>query len=133
MFRKLLIALFAALALNAYAAVDANQASQAELEAVKGIGPALSTKILKARESGAFKNWGDMVERVSGIGPGNAGKFSAAGLTVGGASFDAAALPAPAPKATRKGGADKAAAKVERGEAAGTHGQRRVRKAADAG
>ncbi|HNU11168.1 MAG TPA: helix-hairpin-helix domain-containing protein [Rubrivivax sp.] len=84
MFRSILAAALAALALNAFAAVDVNKASQAELQTVKGIGPALSTKILEARKTAAFKNWGDLVDRVSGIGPGNAARFSQAGLTVGG-------------------------------------------------
>ena len=53
-------------------ATDANRATQAELESVKGIGPGLSSKILKARVAGSFKNWGDLVERVGGVGPGNA-------------------------------------------------------------
>ncbi|MBZ8139588.1 hypothetical protein CLD22_06690 [Rubrivivax gelatinosus] len=79
--------LFAAFAFNAMAAVDANQASQAELETVKGIGPGLSAKILEARKTGAFKNWSDMVDRVPGIGDGNAARFSQAGLTVAGAAY----------------------------------------------
>jgi competence protein ComEA len=96
-------------------ATDANRATQAELESVKGIGPGLSGKILKAREAGSFKNWGDLVERVGGVGPGNAARFSQAGLTVGGAAFDPAALPAkPAKgekstKAPKAEGADKPA------------------------
>ncbi len=49
-------AVFSLSALNAFAAVDVNKASQAELETVKGIGPGLSAKILKAREAGTFKN-----------------------------------------------------------------------------
>ncbi|MCC9595852.1 MULTISPECIES: helix-hairpin-helix domain-containing protein [unclassified Rubrivivax] len=79
--------LFAAFAFNAHAAVDANQASQAELETVKGIGPGLSAKILEARKAGAFKSWADMVDRVPGIGAGNAARFSQAGLTVAGAGW----------------------------------------------
>jgi competence protein ComEA len=96
-------------------ATDANRATQAELESVKGIGPGLSGKILKAREAGSFKNWGDLVERVGGVGPGNAARFSQAGLTVGGAAFDPAALPAKptnepkAEKAAKASGADKPA------------------------
>jgi competence protein ComEA len=99
-------------------ATDANRATQAELETVKGIGPGLSGKILKAREAGSFKNWGDLVERVGGVGPGNAARFSQAGLTVGGAAFDPAALPAKpakepkaekAAKAPKTEGADKPA------------------------
>jgi competence protein ComEA len=91
------LALVTAVALAA--SVDANKASQADLEAVKGIGPAVAGKIIEERKKGTFKNWDDLVERVKGIGEGNAAKFSAAGLTVGGASFKgAAAAPAPAPK-----------------------------------
>jgi competence protein ComEA len=93
MFRTLFVVLAAAFALNAFAAVDVNRASQAELETVKGIGPGLSTKILKARETGAFRDWNDMVERVGGIGHGNASRFSQAGLTVGGAAYDPASQP----------------------------------------
>ena len=75
-------------AASAAAAVDVNQASRADLETVKGIGPALSGKILQARDSGSFKNWDDLVDRVGGVGPGNATRFSQAGLTVGGAAFE---------------------------------------------
>jgi competence protein ComEA len=79
----------AAFAFAANAAVDANKASQPELETVKGIGPGLSGKILAARKNGDFKNWEDLVERVGGIGPGNAARFSQAGLTVAGADYRA--------------------------------------------
>lgn len=99
---------FALLAPLAAQAADVNRASQAELESVKGIGPGLSGKILKAREAGAFKDWGDFVQRVGGVGPGNAAKLSANGLTVGGAAFDPAALPAKPEKAGRAEKTDKA-------------------------
>ena len=88
MIRHLITAVLAAFALNALAAVDANQANRAELEAVKGIGTSLSAKIIDARKAGTFKDWNDMVERVSGVGPGNAVRLSQAGLTVGGAAFE---------------------------------------------
>ncbi len=92
MFRHLIAILFALFTLSAFAAgIDANSASRADLETVKGIGPGLSGKILEARKSGNFKDWNDLVERVGGIGPGNAAKFSQAGLTVGGAGYDAKA------------------------------------------
>jgi competence protein ComEA len=93
MIRKLIATLLTTLAFGAFAAVDANQASQAELESVKGIGPGLSAKILDARKASAFKNWGDFVDRVSGIGPGNAARFSQAGLTVGGQAYTATTPP----------------------------------------
>ena len=107
MLRKILVALLAAVTLNAFAAVDANRASQAELETVKGIGPGLSAKILKARESGTFRDWNDLVDRVGGIGSGNAARFSQAGLTVGGSTYDASATAAAPAKAQK--GAGKAA------------------------
>ena len=76
--------------------VDVNKANQADLETVKGIGPGLSGRILQARTSGSFKDWNDMIERVQGVGAGNAKRFSKAGLTVAGAGFDGAASQKPA-------------------------------------
>lgn len=96
------LALFAAV--TAFAAVDANKASQAELETIKGIGPSISSKILAERKKGAFKDWPDLVERVQGVGDGNAAKFSTEGLTVNGAAFAGApakAAVAPAAKASK--------------------------------
>lgn len=118
-------AVFSLQALNAFAAVDVNKASQAELETVKGIGPGLSAKILKARETGAFKNWDDLVDRVSGVGPGNATRFSQAGLTVGGNTYDGAAPAAKGEKAAKttkaakasKEGQDSKGKKATKGEA----------------
>jgi competence protein ComEA len=124
MFRKLLAVVLAAAAFNVLAAVDANRATQAELETVKGIGPGLSSKIVKAREMGAFKSWADFVERVGGVGPGNAARFSQAGLTVGGSPLDASSLPAPT-----KGGAKVAAEAGER-TAKGSRTERTEGKAA---
>jgi competence protein ComEA len=125
MFRKLIAAALATLALNAWAAIDINSASRAELETVKGIGPGLSAKILEARKAGDFKSWADMVERVPGVGPASAGKLSKAGLTVGGTAFDASALPAAKPggkkaaKAEGSPGANSAEAKPARKPAKG--------------
>jgi competence protein ComEA len=82
-------AMFAALAFASFsfAAVDANKATAAELDSVKGIGPAISAKIIDERKKGNFKDWNDMVNRVSGIGEKNAAAFSTNGLTVGGAAY----------------------------------------------
>lgn len=107
MFRHIIAALLAALALNAFAAVDVNRASQAELESVKGIGPGLSGKILEARKTGAFKDWGDFVDRVPGVGPGNAARFSNAGLTVGEQAYAAPAGGAKPARAERRAKAAK--------------------------
>lgn len=84
---------FAACALAAMAAhaADVNKADQAELEAVKGVGPSLSGRILDERKKGSFKDWNDLITRVKGLGTGNAGRFSDGGLTVGGQAYASAA------------------------------------------
>jgi len=98
------LALFAA---STFAAVDINRASQAELESIKGIGPSLAQRILDARKSGAFKDWMDLQSRVKGVRAANAARFSADGLTVGGAAFSAPAVTAAPTRAAK-------AAKAER-------------------
>jgi len=116
MIRNLIATLLAVFALQAYAAVDANQGSRAELETVKGIGPGLSGKIVEARKGGSFRSWGDLVERVGGIGPGNAARLSQGGLTVAGAAYEgSAATPAKAAKTStaKKAKKNDKAAKAE--------------------
>lgn len=63
----------------AIAAVDINLAPPDDLMAFKGIGPSTSKKIVRARP---FRDWQDLLDRVSGIGPKTAEKLSAQGLTV---------------------------------------------------
>ncbi|MDP3227573.1 MAG: helix-hairpin-helix domain-containing protein, partial [Acidovorax sp.] len=46
MFKKILLIITLLYAAAAFAAVDVNKASAAELDGIKGIGPSLSTKIL---------------------------------------------------------------------------------------
>lgn len=87
MLKKLLAILALLYAAASFAAVDVNQASAADLDGIKGIGPALSTRILEARKQGSFKDWHDLLARVKGIGQGNAAKYSAGGLTVNGEPF----------------------------------------------
>ncbi len=110
MFKKLL-AFFAAMTVAvAFAAVDVNKATPAELDGIKGIGPSISTKIVDERKKGSFKSWEDFIERVKGVGQGNAAKFSAEGLTVGGAGYKGAAA-APAKKDDKSAAPAKADAK----------------------
>jgi len=85
--QMLLAALGWMLAAAAHAGVDANQASQAELESVKGIGPGVSERLLAARQQARFKDWSDLIQRVPGIGPAKAAELSARGLTVDGQAF----------------------------------------------
>ena len=70
-------------------ALDINQANEAELDSIKGMGPALSAKVLKARAQAAFKDWPDLMQRVSGIRQNKARQFSEQGLTVNGQTFKA--------------------------------------------
>lgn len=95
----------------AFAGVDANQASQAELDAVKGIGPALSQRIISQRKKAAFVDWADLIDRVHGVGNTSAAKFSAEGLTVNGKHFPGGQLPQgrATPTAAPARAADKAA------------------------
>jgi competence protein ComEA len=82
MLKTLLGAMLALFAAAAFAAVDVNKADLAALDSVKGIGPALASKLMEERKKGSFKDWNDLIDRVSGVGAGNAARFSAAGLTV---------------------------------------------------
>jgi competence protein ComEA len=119
MLKKILAAMVMMYAAVSFAAVDVNKATAAELDSIKGIGPAISAKILDEKKKGGnFKDWNDLVTRVNGVGEANAAKFSAEGLTVGGASFKGvAAAPTKAaekPAATTEKKADvKADAKPE--------------------
>ena len=71
----------------AFANVEVNQADQAALDGIKGIGPTTSKAILEERKKGGnFKDWNDLQTRVKGIGDKSSEKFSQAGLTVNGAA-----------------------------------------------
>jgi competence protein ComEA len=110
MFKTILATVLSFCAAAAFAAVDVNKASQAELESIKGIGPSVSTRMLDERGKSPFASWSDLETRVKGVGPGNAAKFSAAGLTVNGAAYAAEARPAQAEKSGKPAKAPKAAA-----------------------
>lgn len=86
MLKKFFLAIAALLATLsiAFAAVDVNKASQAELESVKGIGPGIAGKILQERKKGEFKDWADFQARVKGVGDKNSSTLSQNGLTVNG-------------------------------------------------
>ena len=99
MLKKILALIAMLYAAACFAAVDVNKATAAELDGIKGIGPSISSKILEERKKGNFKDWTDLVDRVKGVGEGNAAKFSADGLTVNGAAFKGVAA---APAAVKK-------------------------------
>ncbi len=103
---------------SVFAAVDVNNADQAALDSVAGVGPATSKAILAEREkNGNFKDWADLERRVKGVGARNAVKLSAAGLTVNGKAYEG-----PASGSSKAGKQDaKAAAKTaEKGAEKGT-------------
>ncbi|MBE7940850.1 MULTISPECIES: helix-hairpin-helix domain-containing protein [Ramlibacter] len=99
MLKKLLAFMVMLYAAVAFAAVDVNKATSAELDSVKGIGPAISTRIVEERKNAPFKDWDDFINRVKGVGDKSAAKLSENGLTVNGASFKGAA---PAAASTKK-------------------------------
>lgn len=102
MFKKILAVAIMSCAALCFAAVDANKGSVAELDSVKGVGPATSARIVQERTKSPFKDWTDFIARVKGVGEGSAVKLSAAGLTVGGTSYKDAKPAAPAPVAAKK-------------------------------
>ena len=87
--RHLLSGVVALMCCHSALALDINQANEAELDSVKGMGPALSAKVLKARAQGPFKDWADLMQRVSGIRHNKAQQFSEQGLRVEGQAFSA--------------------------------------------
>ena len=129
MIKKLMLAVAASLAAMsfAFAQVDVNKADAAALDAVKGVGPAMSKAILDERAKGGdFKDWPDLAKRVKGVGDKRAAKLSQAGLVVAGKPKEGAAAgtattastaapgakgaPAPAIKPAAKPADNKAAA-----------------------
>ena len=102
MLKKILAVMVMMYAAVAFAAVDVNKATAAELDSIKGVGPAMSAKILgEKKKGGDFKNWEDFVTRVKGIGEKNSVKLSAEGLTVGGESYKGVAAKPAAKKADK--------------------------------
>ena len=66
-------------------AADINTATEAELDSIRGIGPATSRRILAEREKkGPFRDWPDLMARVKGIQETTASRYAAQGLTVNG-------------------------------------------------
>jgi competence protein ComEA len=89
MFKKLLAFVATMYVAMAFAAVEVNTATSAELDSIKGIGPVKSALIMSERKKAPFKDWNDFVTRVKGVGTDSAATFSADGLTVNGTSYKA--------------------------------------------
>lgn len=103
MLKKILTVFTLLYAAATFAAVDANQASAAELDSIKGIVPGLSGKIMDERKKAPFKDWNDLIGRVNGVGATSAAKYSDQGLTVNGSAFSGAAAVQPKGKKTAEG------------------------------
>ena len=67
--------------------IDVNHASEAQLDSLKGLGPATTRRILAERDKAVFKDWQDLLARVKGLGPSQAARLSAQGLTLDGQSY----------------------------------------------
>lgn len=91
MFKKLLAFIATMYVAMAFAAVEVNTATSAELDSIKGIGPVKSALIMSERKKAPFKDWNDFVTRVKGVGTDSAATFSADGLTVNGTSYKVSA------------------------------------------
>jgi len=85
--KKVTAAFATLIAASALAAVEANTATQADLETVDGVGPTLSASIIDERRKGDFKDWSDLLSRVRGVGERSAARLSARGMTVNGEAY----------------------------------------------
>jgi competence protein ComEA len=70
-------------AAQAAAALDVNTATQAQLEQLRGIGVAMSERLLAERARLPFADWADLIARVPGMGRRGAARLSEQGLRVG--------------------------------------------------
>jgi len=77
----------------AHAELEINQATEAQLDSLLHVGPALSQKILSQRQQSPFADWADLIHRVPGIGPRRARQLSHQGLTVQGQAYPSTAQP----------------------------------------
>jgi DNA polymerase III alpha subunit len=136
MFKKLILAIATLIATMsfAFAQVDVNKADQAALDGVKGIGPAISKRIIDERtKNGPYKDWADLETRVKGIGDKNSAKFSDAGLTVNGqAKSGSTPAPAKAAKAPKSAAKTTAAATTAAPAAPAAAADKDAKPAADA-
>jgi competence protein ComEA len=80
--------LFFSLLANPAWALDVNQATEAELDGLRGLGPAFTRRLMRERDIRNFTDWSDLMRRVSGMGRATAEKLSAQGLTVQGMAWE---------------------------------------------
>ena len=73
------------------AALDVNTATQAQLEQLRGIGVAMSEKLLAERARQPFQSWADFIARMPGVSARSATRLSEQGLRVGEQAYEAPA------------------------------------------
>jgi competence protein ComEA len=73
-------------------ALELNQATQAELESLRGIGPGVSAAVLRARAERPFADWRDLEARVPGLGERSVRRLSDQGARVHGQPHPSASL-----------------------------------------
>ncbi|WP_238890642.1 ComEA family DNA-binding protein [Achromobacter insuavis] len=94
-------------------ALDLNDATAQQLEAIRGIGPRTAQTIVSERDrAGKFESLQDLADRVRGISPKKAEALGAAGLTVGDGPKATGAKPAVAAPAGARSAAGAGAAKA---------------------
>lgn len=71
----------------AWAQVDLNQATEIELDGLKGLGPATTRQVLDERQKAPFRDWPDVMQRIKGIGPKKAASLSEQGIRVQGQAY----------------------------------------------
>jgi competence protein ComEA len=69
--------------------LDVNTATQAQLEQLRGIGVAMSEKLLSERAKQPFADWADLIARVPGVSARSAARLSEQGLRVGERAYEA--------------------------------------------
>ncbi|AOZ05476.1 ComEA family DNA-binding protein [Cupriavidus malaysiensis] len=107
MSKRALLAVLGALAFSlgsAAHAVDVNNADEAALRTIKGIGPATAGTIIEERSrNGPYKDADDFAQRVKGVGPKSVVRLQEQGLSFGSRPATAAKKDArPDPKAGAK-------------------------------
>ena len=76
--------IFTLLSVTPVIGLEVNQASEADLDGLRGIGPPFTRRLMAARAEQPFQDWPDLMRRVPGMGPRMAQRLSDQGLTVQG-------------------------------------------------
>ncbi len=79
--------------------IELAHAREVDLDGLRGLGPTSTRQILEERDKRPFRDWKDLMQRSTGIGPKKAAQLSAQGLRVQGQPYPAPGpIPATAPQ-----------------------------------